>query len=110
MCCSVTQLSANFMSTSASAMGWSLRGHGFGICCHGSNFFGPQSCGAIVDAVHSFASQCGTIARVQVPIHSRNTAGPPSALPTAAMSALRHPLAPHLGRQQNIPGHSLVGA
>ena len=57
-------------------------------------FLGPQSSGAIVAAVHSFAVQCGTIALVQVSIHSRNTAGPPSALPLPAMPALRQPLGP----------------
>ena len=94
MCCSITQLSASFISTSASAIGRSFRGQGCGICCPGSGFLGPQSSGAIVAAVHSLAVLCGTIARVQVPIHSRNTPVPPSDLPIAAMSAFLHPLGP----------------
>ena len=75
MRCSITQLSVNFIKTSARTMGQSLREQGCGNCCPGSGFFGPQSCGAIVAAVHSFAVRCGTIACVHVPIHSRNTAG-----------------------------------
>ena len=74
MCCSMMQLSVNFIRTSASAIGRSLRGHGCGNCCPGSGFFGPQSSGAIVAAVQSFAVWCGTTACVHVPIHSRNTA------------------------------------
>ena len=77
VCYSITQLSANFTSTSANAIGRSFRGHGCGFCCPGSGFLGPQSSGAIVAEVHSFAVQCGTIPRVQVPIRSRNTTGPP---------------------------------
>ena len=57
-------------------------------------FLGPQSSGAVVAAVHSFVGQCGTNVLVQMPIHSRNTAGTPSALPIAAMPALRQPLGP----------------
>ena len=57
-------------------------------------FLGTQSSGAIVAAVHSFAVQCGTIALVQVPNRSRNTAGPNSVIPIAAMSALRQPQSP----------------
>ena len=41
MCCSDTQLSINFIRTSANATGRSLRGHGCGICCPGSGFLGP---------------------------------------------------------------------
>ena len=92
MCCSITQLSANFISTSANAIGRSFRGHGCGICCPGSGFLGPQSSGAIVAAVHSFAVQCHCPGPGA--IHSRNTAGHPSALPVAAMSALRQPRGP----------------
>ena len=77
MCCSTMQLSVNFIRTSAGAMGRSLRGHGCGNCCPGSGFFGPQSSGAMVAAVQSFAVWCGTTACVHVPIHSRNTPGPP---------------------------------
>ena len=62
MCCSITQHSANFVSTSANAKGRSFRALGCGICCPGSDFFGPQSSGAIVAAVHSFAVLCGTVA------------------------------------------------
>ena len=58
MCCSITQLSANFISTSANAIGRSFRGHGCGICCSGSGFLGPQSSGVIVGAVHSFPARC----------------------------------------------------
>ena len=53
-CSSITQLSVNFIKTSASAMGRSLRGHFCGNCCPGSGFFGPQSSGAIVAAVQIF--------------------------------------------------------
>ena len=94
MCWSITQLPANFLSASTNAIGRIFRGHGCGICCPGSGFLGPQSSGAIVAAVHSFAVQCGTIARVHVPIHSRNAAGPRSNLSMAAMSAWRQPLGP----------------
>ena len=45
MCCSITQLSVNFMSTSANAIGRSFPGHSCGICCPGSGFLGPQSSG-----------------------------------------------------------------
>ena len=55
MCCSMTQLSVNYIRTSASVIGRSLRGQGCGNCCPGSGFFGPQSSGAIVAAVQSFA-------------------------------------------------------
>ena len=94
--------SVNFIRTSARAMGRGFRGQGCGNCCPGSDFFGPQSSGAIVAAVHSFAVWCGTIARVQVPIHSSDTAGPPTA-------ATWH------GRQHNpswpsVSPTSLVGA
>ena len=56
MCCSITQLSANIISTSANAIGRSFRVHGCGICCPGSGFLGPQSNGAIVPL--SIASLC----------------------------------------------------
>ena len=62
MCCSITQHSANLVSTSANAKGRSFRALGCSICCPGSDFFGPQSSGAIVAAVHSFAVLCGTVA------------------------------------------------
>ena len=71
-----------------------MRGHGCSICCPGSGFLGPQSIGAIVATVHSLALLCGAIAPVQAPIRSRNTAGPPSNFPIAAMSAFLHPLGP----------------
>ena len=84
-CCSMTQLSVN------SAIGRSMRGHGCGKCCAS---FGPQSSGAIVAAVHSFAVWCGTTPCLHVPTHSRNAAGPPSECPVAALSAFRQPLGP----------------
>ena len=51
-------------------------------------------------AVHSFDVQS---ARVHVPIHSRNTAGPPSALPVASIAPTT---GSWIGRQHNSPGHS----
>ena len=60
MCCSMIQLSAILISTSASAVGRNLCGQGWGICCSGSGFFWPQSRRAIVAAVHSLAVLCGT--------------------------------------------------
>ena len=48
MCCSMTQLSVDFIRTSARAMSRSLRGQGCGNCCPGSGLFGTQSSGAIV--------------------------------------------------------------
>ena len=103
MCCSITQLSATFIGTSANAIGRSFRGHGCGNCYPGSGFLGPQSSGAVDAAVHSSAVWCDTTACVHVPIHSRSTAGPPSERPMAAMSAFCQPLG--LGRQHNTPGH-----
>ena len=100
MCCSMTQLSVN------SAIGRSLRGHGCGKCCAGSGFFGPQSSGAIVAALHCFAVWCGTTACVHVPTHSRNAAGPPSERPVAALSAFRRPLDP-FGRQHHTSRRAL---
>ena len=50
MCCSITHLIGR-------------SGHGCGICCPGSGFLGPQSSGATVAAVHSFAVQSGTTDR-----------------------------------------------
>ena len=63
-------------------------------------FFGPQSSGARVAAVQSFAVWYGTTACVHVLIHSRNTAGPP-VRPMAAMSAFRQ-----LCCQHNTPGRA----
>ena len=62
MCCSVTQPSANFMITSASAFGRSLRGPGWGNSWPGSDFLGPLSSGAIVAAVQSLAVSRVTVA------------------------------------------------
>ena len=85
-CCSITQLSTNFMSTSANTIGRSFRGQPALVS------WDQNQVGQIVAAVHGFAVQCGTIALVQVPIHSRNST--PSALDIAAMSALRQQLGP----------------
>ena len=95
MCCSMIQLSVNFTKTSARATGRSLRGQSSGKCWPWrSGFFGPQSSGAIVAAVHSFAVWYGTTACVHVPSHSRRNV---SVSPGAEAQ---------LARQHNTPGHS----
>ena len=101
MCCSMTQLSVNFIRTTVSAIGRSLRGHGCGNCCPDSGFFGPQSSEAIVAAVQSFAVWYGTTACVQVPIHSRNTASL-----MAAMSTFQPTAGAWLCCQHNTTGHA----
>ena len=80
---------------------------GCGICCRGSGFLGPQSSGAIVPAVRSFAVQYGTTARVQVPIHSRNTAGHTLRPSNSRNASIAPTTESWLGRQHNSPGHSL---
>ena len=56
MRCSLTQLSVNFIKTSAPSLGRSLRGQGCGKCCPGVQVSSVRSLsGAIVAAVQSFA-------------------------------------------------------
>ena len=107
MCCSTTQLSVNFIKTSASVTGRNFRGQGCGNCCPGSGFFGPQSKGAIVAAVQSSAVWCGTTACVHVPIQSRSTAGPPPERLMAANVSNSPATGTWLGRQHHSPRHAL---
>ena len=102
MCCSMTQLSVNFLRSSASATGRTLRGHGCGNCCPGSGFFGPQSGGATVAAVrlvryHSLRPRAHPFTQ-----HGwsplRASSGRDVCVPPTAGARLR--------RQHNTPGHA----
>ena len=69
-----TTLSYFYQHFLASAVGHNLCGQSWGICCSGSDFFWPQSRGAIAAAVRRLAVLCGT---TPCPQDSRSALAPP---------------------------------
>ena len=57
-------------------------------------------------AIHNFAAQCGTSALVQVPVHSRNTTGPPFSSCNSRNICIAPTTGSWLGCQHNSSGHS----